>query len=796
MEPNSRDSAEPQPALVTRRFRVSGIVQGVGFRPFVHRLARAVGARGWVLNDSQGVLLELQAGDAEIQAFLRALVESPPPLARITAVREEALSEPAPRYDDFHIKGSVDLRYTDTLIPPDSDVCADCLRELRDPADRRHRYPFINCTHCGPRYSIICDMPYDRSQTTMRSFPMCPACAREYEDIEDRRYHAQPNACPACGPRLTLTDRLGAPIAAEDPVRFTIARLREGALFAVKSLGGFHLVADARNEAAVRELRRRKRRDAKPFAIMVADCEAASRYVALSPPERALLESRQRPIVLLRRRPGSLPDAVAPRNPSFGVMLPSTPLHYLLLEDPALDVLVMTSGNLSGHPIAFDNDTALAQLRDIADYFVLHDRDIRTRVDDSVVRLTEAEGLDGPLLSFIRRSRGYAPYPIHLSQGVGAVVALGGELKTTVAVGKDNQVFISQHIGDLKNDSTFGAHVDCSSHVQRLLSVQADTVACDMHPAFRSTRAAKDRSGAQVTTVQHHHAHMAACMAENGLNERVIGVIFDGSGYGLDNTIWGGEFLVGDYRDFVRAGHLRPMYLLGGDKAVKEPIRVAISLLVETFGDELGGLRVPALADIPEERRDVFVKMAQRRLNATATTSMGRLFDGVSSLLRVCHEVEYEAQAAIELEALLERDFRTAPPLAYGIEERDGRLVVDYRPLVRDLLRAIEEPGATPAHLSRRFHSTVVDVIAAVCLRLAERYDVRRVVMSGGVFMNEFVVINALRRLSREGLTPHCHRLVPPNDGGISLGQILVAAARARDAAPARGERPATLDRP
>ncbi|MGK4006137.1 carbamoyltransferase HypF [Sorangium sp. So ce1036] len=784
MAPNSPGSAEPRPAIVTRRFRVSGIVQGVGFRPFVHRLARDVGARGWVLNDSQGVLLELQAPGEAIEAFLRALSASPPPLARITGVREEALAEPAPRHADFHIRKSVDLRYTDTLIPPDSDVCAECLREMRDPSNRRYRYPFINCTHCGPRYSIICDMPYDRPQTTMQRFAMCPACAREYEDIDDRRYHAQPNACPACGPRLTLTDRLGAPIAAEDPVRFAIARLREGALFAVKSLGGFHLVADARNEAAVKELRRRKRRDAKPFAVMVADGDAASRLVVVSAPERALLESRQRPIVLLRKRPGALPEAVAPRNPSFGVMLPSTPLHYLLLEDPALDVLIMTSGNLSGHPIAYDNDTALSQLRDIADYFVLHDRDIRTRVDDSVVRLTEAEGLDGPLLSFIRRSRGYAPYPIHMPEDVGAVVALGGELKTTVAVGKDRQVFISQHIGDLKNDATFSAHVDCSTHVQRLLSVQTDTVACDMHPAFRSTRAAKQQAGAEVVTVQHHHAHMAACMAENGLSERVIGVIFDGSGYGLDNTIWGGEFLVGDHRDFERAGHLRPMVLLGGDKAVKEPIRVAISLLVETFGGDLGGVRVPALQDIAEERRDVFVKMAQRRLNATATTSMGRLFDGVSSLLRICHEVEYEAQAAIEMEALLERDFRTADPLRYDIEERDGRLIVDYRPLVRDLLRALEEPGATPAHLSRRFHSTVVDAIAQVCRRLAERYDVRRVVMSGGVFMNEFVLINAIRRLGREGLTPYCHRLVPSNDGGLSLGQILVAAARAGSAPP------------
>ncbi len=786
MEPSSHASAEPSllDGVETRRYRVCGVVQGVGFRPFVHRLARRFMTVGWVLNDSNGVLLEIQGRREALDGFAAALVEEPPPLSRITSVRPVPIDSPAERYDAFEIRTSVDLQDTDTIIPPDSHVCVDCLRELRDPENRRHRYPFINCTHCGPRYSIICNMPYDRSQSTMRAFTLCERCDAEYHDIEDRRYHAQPNACADCGPRLTLTDRVGAPIDTDDILRFAIARLREGAIFAMKSLGGFHLVADAANEAAVRELRRRKRRDAKPFAVMVADVEAADRIAVIGPEDRALLESPSRPIVLLRKRRGALPDAAAPRSPDFGIMLPSTPLHYLLFEDPALQALVMTSGNISGHPIVYENDTALTQLGGIVDYFILHDRDIRTRVDDSVVRRTEADGGGKPLVCFLRRSRGYAPYPIHLPEPVGQIVALGAELKTTVALSKGNQVFISQHIGDLKNDTTFRSHLDCSEHLQNLLTIEPEVLACDMHPAFRSTRAASERRDIRVVLVQHHHAHLASCMAENGLSGRVIGAIFDGTGYGLDGTIWGGEILVGGYRDFERAGRLRTMHLLGGDKAVKEPIRVAISLLVETFGEAVGDLGLPCLAGMDPTRLDVFLKMAQRRLHATPTTSMGRLFDGISALLGICAEIEYEAQAAIEMEALLERDFTPAPPFAFGIDEVDGCLEIDYRPLVRDLVVALQGPGVNVPLLSRRFHSTVVEILAEACGRLASSHGLDRVVLSGGVFMNEYLLVNAQRRLSALGLSPYCHRLVPPNDGGISLGQILIAHAQITDDQP------------
>ncbi|WON77440.1 carbamoyltransferase HypF [Serratia sp. UGAL515B_01] len=772
---NSLDSVE---VLETRRFRVCGIVQGVGFRPFVHRLARNHKANGWVLNDSEGVLLELQASVKAIENFIDELVSSPPPLAKIIDVREVFLDETAPRYQSFDIRKSRDLASMDTIIPPDSNVCEDCLQEMRNPDNRRYRYAFINCTNCGPRYSIILGMPYDRSQSTMRAFTMCPQCHQEYLDIEDRRYHAQPNACQTCGPRLQFTDRCGIPIETDDVVRCAIARLREGAIVAIKSLGGFHLAVDASNEGAVRELRRRKQRDAKPFAVMVADAENATRWAFTNKHDELLLNSVQRPIVLLRKRSETLPEEVAPRNPNLGVMLPSTPLQHLLLEDPALPVLVMTSGNLSGHPIVFENHTAIEQLGEIADYFILNDRDIRTRVDDSVVRGIVREGKDEPQIFFMRRSRGYAPYPIHLPYSVGSVVALGAELKTTVSISKGKQVFISQHIGDLKNDTTFKSHIDCARHMQELLAVQADTLACDLHPAFRSTRNAIEQSEIRVVQVQHHHAHMVSCMAENGLSGKTIGVVFDGTGYGTDGTIWGGEFLLGDFEGFERVGHLRPMLLLGGDKAVKEPIRIAMSLLVDTFGERLTEVDVPALSDLPEQRREVFTKMAIQKINAPSTSSMGRLFDGISALMGICAKVEYEAQAAIEMEALLQRDFSMAKPFEYDIKERDGCLEVDYRPLVGELVRLLREPVGDVAELSRRFHSTIVDMIGEVCCRLVERFGVEQIVLSGGVFCNEFILINALNCLEDRGFKPHCHQLVPTNDGGISLGQVVVAAAR------------------
>lgn len=775
---NFQDSVKQCDGCETRRYRICGIVQGVGFRPFIHRLALIFEATGWVLNDSEGVLLELQAASENITRIIDELVLSHPPMARIISIQEVVCEDPHHLYEEFTIRKSLRLASMDTIIPPDANVCCDCLNELRNPEDPRYRYAFINCTNCGPRYSIIRGMPYDRAQTTMRAFVMCPACEQEYNSLEDRRYHAQPNACPVCGPKLELTAQDGSPIVTEDIIKYAISRLREGAIIAVKSLGGFHLIVDASNENAILELRKRKRRDLKPFAVMVADAESASLIASLDTNEKKILESVQRPIVLLRKNLNRLPEVVAPCNPNIGVMLPSTPLQHLMLEDAALPVLIMTSGNLSGNPILFDNASAIEQLGGIADYFILNDRDIHTRVDDSVVRIMSHSDKKKHHVSFIRRSRGYAPYPVHLTYDAGTIISLGAELKTTVSISKGNRVFMSQHIGDLKNDMTFKSHIESINHLQNLLGTEATTLACDLHPAFRSTRNALKQSQLRVVQVQHHHAHMAACMAENGISGKTIGVIFDGTGYGTDGTIWGGEFLIGDQANFSRAAHLRALTLPGGDKAVKEPVRIAISLLTETFGEHIEEFTPPGLREISVQQKQVFAKMAARRFNAPITSSMGRLFDGISALMGICTCVEYEAQAAIELEALLQRELHLSQPFTYEIVENDSHIEVDYRPIIRELISELKCSTINLPELSRRFHSTIVDIISTVCLRLATISGIKQVVLSGGVFCNEFILVNAIDKLESSGLDTYYHQVVPTNDGGVSLGQIVVAAAK------------------
>ncbi|HGH3371352.1 TPA: carbamoyltransferase HypF [Kluyvera cryocrescens] len=777
---NYPDSVEFHNTTEIRRYRISGVVQGVGFRPFVHRLARTYGATGWVLNDSKGVLLELQAPAAIIAIIMDKLTNEAPPLAKVISVQEVSPMEAGAYYESFSIRQSCDHTSMDTIIPPDTNVCSECLCEIGDPDNHRYRYAFTNCTNCGPRYSIILGMPYDRAQSTMHKFPLCPACEHEYNDIEDRRYHAQPNACPVCGPQLQLTNQHGEAVHTDDIVKFAITKLKEGSILAIKSLGGFHLVADACNENTVNVLRKRKRRDAKPFAVMVANVENASRIAFITPCDHELLESPQRPIVLLHTRNVLPMSAVAPHNPNIGVMLPSTPLQHLLLEDSSLQILIMTSGNISGHPIVFDNDTAIKQLGKIADYFILNNRDIHTRVDDSVVRTVVRSNTAQSQLLFLRRSRGYAPYPIHLPYTVDSVIALGAELKNTISIGKSKQVFLSQHIGDLKNNVTFKSHIECIEHLQNLLNIKADIVACDLHPSFRSTRHALENSKHKIVQVQHHHAHMASCMAENGLSGTTLGVIFDGTGYGTDGTIWGGEFLVGDFKKFNRAGCLRSVFLPGGERAVKEPLRVGISLLVETFGEDISMLKVPGIQALQSEQRDVFSKMAARKINTTTTSSMGRLFDGIAALMGICTQVEYEAQAAIELEALLQRKLYMTAPFSYAIASVGNKLEVDYRPMIRELVQSLSQPSFDMAELSRRFHSTVVDMICEVSKRLLEHIGTKQIVLSGGVFCNEFILVNSLNNLESCGFQAYSHKLVPTNDGGISLGQVVIATAQTR----------------
>jgi hydrogenase maturation protein HypF len=763
--------------------RVSGVVQGVGYRPFVHTLATSLDLTGWVLNDTSGVQTEVCGAPDTLARFTTALKDRAPLLARVDEVhveRRTTLPGTQPP-TGFEIRESRRTGRASTIVAADSHVCDDCLREVFDPADRRHRYPFSNCTHCGPRYSLIKALPYDREQTTMAVFAMCEECRAEYVNPADRRYHAQPTACPRCGPQVTLSGPEGVLAGAEEALTRTTRALAEGKIVAVKSVGGFHLAVNARDAAAVARLRTRKKRDSKPFAVMTADLAQAARIARITDAEQELLRSPARPIVLLRKLPGALPEEVAPRNPNLGVMLPSAPLHHLLLDRPGLDVLVMTSGNISGHPIAHRNEDALAQLFEVADLILHHDRDIHVRVDDSVVRSSVHPALDEPIVTFLRRSRGYAPYPVKVDGVCGPVIAYGAELKTTVALGDGSEVYVSQHIGDLKNDETYASHREAAAHLCDLYELKPRHAACDLHPAFRARVLAGTDRPDDVVEVQHHHAHMASCMAENRLSGPTIGVVFDGAGYGEDGTIWGGEFLVGDFAAVRRAAHLRPIPLLGGDKAVAEPVRTGYALALQALDTpERAVAAFPALEVLDERQRTVFATMAARGIQSPPVSSMGRLFDGVAALLGVCAYAEYEAHGPIELEGLLDRDLALTTPYAFKVATCDNTDVVDPRPLVRAIAADLSR-GTAVADISRRFHSTVVDMVVKRCTALRERTGIRQVVLSGGVFLNEFLQVNCLVELRRTGFDAHAHRLVPTNDGGIALGQVMVADARLRD---------------
>ncbi|MBB0242940.1 carbamoyltransferase HypF [Streptomyces alkaliphilus] len=769
-----------------REIRVEGVVQGVGYRPFVYKLALTCGLAGWVLNDPEGVLIEVRGAPDVLDRFTTALRREAPPLARVTEVRVTELPRDDTAPDGFEIRQSVQEGRKDTLVASDGDICADCLAELRDPGNRRHGYPFINCTNCGPRYSIIRGLPYDRAMTTMAAFTMCAPCTREYRDPLDRRYHAQPNACASCGPQLLLADPSGVLARGEEALERAIRALSAGTIVAVKSVGGFHLAVDAREAEAVRLLRTRKRRDSKPFAVMVRDLDIAAEIVELRPTESALLSSPARPIVLARKRPGRLPEAIAPRNPNLGVMLPSAPQHHLLMDAPELGPLVMTSGNVSGYPIAHRNEDALDRLFAIADLILYNDRDIEIRVDDSLVRSSEHPALDEPVLTFVRRARGYAPYPVETGIDLHPLVAYGAELKTTVALSSGTRVYLSQHIGDLKNDATLRSHQETAGHLAALHDLTPRAAAVDLHPQFRSTRLALGERGTDFDTVvhvQHHHAHMASCMAENGLSGTTLGVIFDGAGFGGDGTIWGGEFLRGDYLEAARVAHLRPVPLLGGDRAVREPIRTGFALALDAFGDPDEAVAAfPVLSLLDGQQRRVFTTMARRGVNAPPASSMGRLFDGVAALLGVTTHAEYEAQGPIELEGLLARDLTLTPEAErYRFGSRPGdALEIDPRPVITAVAGDLAA-GVPSDEISRRFHSAVVGMVVEHCAVLRAGHDtgdLRQVVLSGGVFLNEFLLVNCLVELRRAGFDTYCQQQVPTNDGGIALGQILVANAR------------------
>ena len=779
-----------------RRLRIRGIVQGVGFRPFVHGLARRFGLAGTVWNDGEGVVVELEGPAADLDAFAAALHGAAPPLARIDAVEASAF---APRGGDaFRIAHSREGRKA-TMVAPDAATCADCLAELFDPADRRYRYPFINCTHCGPRFSIVIDVPYDRERTTMAVFAMCSACLGEYEDPADRRFHAQPNACPACGPRITLAapgsgvaaggpgaaaparGGPGAPATGDAALREAVGALRDGAVLAVKGLGGYHLACRADDEDAVARLRRAKVREEKPFALMVADLRRARELVEIDAVEARMLGGPAAPILIARRRPAAtVAEAVAPGCRDLGVMLAYTPLHHLLLADLDGIPLVMTSGNRSDEPIAYEDDEAEERLGPMVDLLLSHDRVIRTRVEDSVARVVSIGRSRRPML--LRRSRGYAPASIPLPVPLPRpTLGCGAERKTACAIGVDTTTWVGPHVGDLRDYEALRSYRESIARMARLFPPDPRVAARDAHPEYLSSKEAAAR-GEETVVVQHHHAHLAACLAEHGEVGPALGAVFDGAGYGVDGSVWGGEFLLGDLASFRRVGRLWPVRMPGGDAAVREPWRMACAWLLAS-GVDVSAVP-PRLADVVDAARWRGVaRMAQAGVRSPTTTSVGRLFDAVAALAGVRGEVSYEGQAAIELEAAL----RSAPvddgyPLP-ALEDAEG-LLLDARPTVAAAARDADE-GVDTSAIAARFHAAVTSATVRACLALARAHAVGTVVLSGGVFQNVRLLEGVAARVQAAGLRVLVPSALPPNDGGIAYGQLAVAAGAARVGAAA-----------
>lgn len=729
--------------------KIRGIVQGVGFRPFVHKLVRRCGLSGYIKNTSSGVELELEGERPALERFVALLPEQAPVLAVIESM-EASYSSELRGYKGFEIRQSQREEFRNTLISPDIGICEDCLRELRDPGDRRYRYPFINCTNCGPRFTIIKDIPYDRAKTSMAGFPMCPDCDREYHDIENRRYHAQPDCCASCGPRVFYLDGAGNEIPG-DGIELARAALKAGKIVAVKGLGGMHLACRCDDEALVRKLRRRKQRDEKPFALMCRDVDCVRRICRLSEAEEKILTGFRRPIVLLEKRQPGL-DYLS-ENGYLGVMLPYTPLHYLLFGDD-LDMLVMTSANLSDTPILFKNAEALEKLQGIADGFLLHDREIQTRCDDSLCWVLE--GREYPA----RRSRGYVPSPLRMEGTLQSILACGAEQKASFCLSKGSYVFPSQHIGDLKNMETLENYTRQIAHFKRLFDIEPTIAACDLHPDYMSTEYAQSLS-LPLVQVQHHHAHLAACMADNGLEGEVIGLVWDGTGFGPDGTAWGGECLTGGYESFHRFGHILPMALPGGDRATKEIDRLAFSLLSAAGCDT---------SSIPGA--EAYRAMLAAGLNCPLSSGMGRLFDGVAAILGIKTRCSYEGQGAILLEAAAKDDGGTYPILLSG-----RPLVFDWREMIRAIVQDRQQ-GTETGIIAARFMNTLVAMAVQMAKTAREDTGLNRVCLSGGSFQNMYIMHRLPDRLRNEGFQAFHHSRVSTNDEGIALGQLMIANAK------------------
>ena len=778
-----------RPPNKRKHIQVRGIVQGVGFRPFVYKLANSLRLTGYVFNSSSGVTIEVEGGESQVDEFLTTLRNDPPQLAEITQIK---VSEIAVQGDTgFSILGSREEAGEFVLISPDAGTCDACWRDFGDPSNRRYGYPFTNCTHCGPRYTIIRDIPYDRATTTMSTFNMCDACWAEYENPEDRRFHAQPNACAVCGPSLLLVKSVfkgwmeAAPEAAalgslgncwfQDKDSLPLihearALLQAGKILAVKGLGGFLLACDAANEAAVAELRTRKKRPHKPFALMVRDLAAARRICELTPEDESALLSPRRPIVILTRRAGvELAPSIAPGDNTLGVMLPYTPLHYLLFSDsPEMDsewsALVMTSGNLSEEPIVVTNQEAMLQIGGVADWFLLHNRDIATRVDDSIVRTFEGRE------RVLRRARGFVPQTIDLGVELEEVLAFGGELKNTFCLTKDRYAILSQHIGDLENYETMRFFEETLTNLKHIFRIAPRVAAYDLHPDYMSTRMALESGIERKIGVQHHHAHIASCMAENHLRGKVLGVALDGTGFGTDGKIWGGEFLVADFSGFTRRAHFRNVLLPGGDAAVRQPWRMALSYLRDALGDRMPH-DLKCFQELDEKQVALVETMLVRRIQTVETSSCGRLFDAVAALLGIATEVSFEGQAAIALEAMAE------PCIAehYDFEVEPGEpAILDFRPTITAIVKDLTQ-GRRVGDISACFHNTLSTAIGTVCARIGANDAVNRVCLSGGSFQNLYLLGRAVVELRRRGFEVFLHAQVPANDGGLSLGQAMVA---------------------
>lgn len=732
------------------KLEIIGAVQGVGFRPFVYKLAKELDLRGWIINTPEGVKIEVEGENLDV--FLKRLQEEKPPLAHIYSISFEYAEEVG--YADFEIKESHSEGKREVFILPDVGTCDECLKEVFDPKDRRYMYPFTNCTHCGPRFTIIEKLPYDRPNTTMKVFKMCQECEREYNDPTNRRFHAQPNACPKCGPRVFLYDKEGNLLGeSEEAINLAIQAVKEGKIVAVKGIGGFHLICDATNEKAVNTLRMRKRRQEKPFAVMFKSLQQLKEYARPTNLEEALLSSPQKPIVLIEKVQHSLPETIAPGLKRIGAFLPYSPLHYIILSK--LDVpVVATSGNYSEEPIVKDNEEALNKLSEIADLILVHNREIKRRCDDSVVKVVG--GIPLP----IRRSRGYAPLPIKLPYKLkNKVLATGGMLKNTFAIAWNDKVFISQHVGDVENYQTLKSFEEMVFDLMNLYQFEPEVVVCDMHPRYETTKWAEffsEERNIPLLKIQHHYAHILSCMAENGIEDEVLGIAWDGTGYGEDGTLWGGEFLVCHYKNYKRAYHFKPFRLIGGEKAVKEPRRVALSLLLELFGEKALDFNLP----FDRKELEMLFNAWSKGINSPFSSSVGRLFDAVCSLLGIRHINNYEGQSAMILEDLYNPTIKDH--YSYSIEGQ----IINWRTTILDILQDKER---------EKVPSRFINTLAKIALDIARRVGIEKVCLSGGVMQNDALVSKIKEGLTKDGFWVYTHQKVPANDGGLCLGQVAYA---------------------